>query len=400
MNSVPKSEPRLPRLFLYSVTHFVHDLYQAFLSPILPVLIEKYDLSLKMAGYLNPALRMPSLFQPFIGYLADRRGTEAILPLTMLVTAGAMCAVVVMPGYSWVLVFTLIAGVSGAFYHANAVTGVAVASGGRYGTGMSFFMTGGEFARSIGPVYIVFLIRLLSGNRIFAAALPAVTVAAVIFFTNHSAGGDKRDRSRTAGFWQAIAGGKKGLLLLLVIQLLHRFTVYAFAYFLPTYLRETGKSLLFAGSALSLLEISGAFGALIGGTVSDRIGKKWFFLINSFCIPLLINLYLQQKHIIAGFALLVIGGMFMFSGNPVWYAYAQDLVPEFKGTAASILMAFGFLTTTASTIAAGYLGDVLGLFRTYRILSFLPLLSVVFILMLPHGAPQGVRPLGGGEKVK
>ncbi|MBN2323390.1 MAG: MFS transporter [Spirochaetes bacterium] len=399
MNSNAKSEPRLPRLILYSVTHLVHDLYQSFLSPILPVLIEKHDLSLKMAGYLNPALRMPSVFQPFIGYLADRRGTEAILPLTMLVTAGAICAVLVMPGYSWVLMFTLIAGVSAAFYHANAVTGVADASGGRYGTGMSFFMTGGELARSIGPVYIVFLIRLLSGNRIFTAALPAVAVAAVIFFTNHP-GGDKRDRSRTAGFWQAIAGGKKGLLLLLVIQLLHRFTVYAFAYFLPTYLRETGKSLLFAGSALSLLEISGAFGAFIGGTVSDRIGKKWFFLISSFCIPLLINLYLQQRHIIAGFALLVIAGMFMLSGNPVWYAYAQDLVPEFKGTAASILMAFGFLTTTASTIAAGYLGDVLGLFRTYRILSFLPLLSVVFILMLPHEAPQGARPLGGDEKVK
>jgi len=44
--------------------------------------------------------------------------------------------------------------------------------------------------------------------------------------------------------------------------------------FLPTYLVAEGNSLLFGGAGLAVLELSGAIGALLGGTISDKIGRK------------------------------------------------------------------------------------------------------------------------------
>jgi hypothetical protein len=59
-----------------------------------------------------------------------------------------------------------------------------------------------------------------------------------------------------------------------------------------------------------------------------------------------------------------------------------------------LLSGSGILTATA-----GHIGDVLGLFRTYRIISFLPLFAVPFILMLPSEVPQGARREERREKI-
>jgi FSR family fosmidomycin resistance protein-like MFS transporter len=382
MSEAASERFHLGRVFLISVTHFFHDMYAAFLSPLLPVLIERHGLSLKMAGYLNPALKIPSLLQPFVGYFADRRKTAAVLPLTLFLTSLTMCFIITLPSYVWIVVFMLIAGLSGTFYHATAVTFVSTASGTKHGTGMSFFMTGGELARSLGPLYIVTLIRLVPENRIPFAALPALCLSVFLFLPVSSYKGEKEKRESLA-FKSALIRGGRGLILLIAVGILQGFTVYSFAYFLPTYLHEASTSLFLAGSSLSVLEVSGAFGAFLGGTVSDRIGRKMFFIISSIFIPLLINLFLKQEGSVIRLFILLVTGVFMFSTNPVRYALAQDLVPEYKGTVTSLLMAIAFLTSTGASIAVGHLGDRFGLFNAYRIISLLPLLAIPFILMIP-----------------
>ena len=41
--------------------HFVHDTFSAFLSPLLPLIIERLSLSLTLAGSLQAFLQLPSL---------------------------------------------------------------------------------------------------------------------------------------------------------------------------------------------------------------------------------------------------------------------------------------------------------------------------------------------------
>ncbi len=50
MNKAGKEDFQRGKAVLIAVTHFVHDVYTAFLSPILPLLIKKFSLNYTMAS--------------------------------------------------------------------------------------------------------------------------------------------------------------------------------------------------------------------------------------------------------------------------------------------------------------------------------------------------------------
>ena len=63
-----ESEPfQTGGVLLLSVCHFIHDIYSSFLSPLLPLLIQKLSLSLTRAGLLTTIMQIPALLNPFIG---------------------------------------------------------------------------------------------------------------------------------------------------------------------------------------------------------------------------------------------------------------------------------------------------------------------------------------------
>ena len=77
--------------------HFMHDTYTAFLAPLLPVLIEKFSLSITAAGALTLFLQAPSILQPFIGHLADSFSMRYFVILAPAVTGSMLSLVGVAP---------------------------------------------------------------------------------------------------------------------------------------------------------------------------------------------------------------------------------------------------------------------------------------------------------------
>ena len=68
--------------------------------PLLPVLIEKFSLSNAQAGLLNVFLQWPSLLQPFIGYLADRRNLRILVVAAPAIAGVCMSLLGVAPSYA------------------------------------------------------------------------------------------------------------------------------------------------------------------------------------------------------------------------------------------------------------------------------------------------------------
>lgn len=58
------------------------------------------------------------------------------------------------------VILLLVTGISTAFWHVPMPVVIARVSGRRVGQGMSFFMLGGELARSVGPVIAVGAVSL------------------------------------------------------------------------------------------------------------------------------------------------------------------------------------------------------------------------------------------------
>jgi FSR family fosmidomycin resistance protein-like MFS transporter len=149
-----------PNVILISIAHLINDTYSAFLAPILPLLIGKLGMSLFQAGILDTALKIPALFNPFIGVLADKIYVRYFIILAPLATTLAMSLIGLAPNYIFLVVLVFVAGVASAFFHVPSPVMIKSFSYGQVGKGMSYYMLGGEFARTLGPLVILGAVSL------------------------------------------------------------------------------------------------------------------------------------------------------------------------------------------------------------------------------------------------
>jgi FSR family fosmidomycin resistance protein-like MFS transporter len=87
------------KILALSIGHFIHDVYSSFLSPLLPLLIDKLSLTLTQAGFLSTIMQLPALLNPYIGVLADRISVRYFVILAPAMTAVPMSLIGIAPSY-------------------------------------------------------------------------------------------------------------------------------------------------------------------------------------------------------------------------------------------------------------------------------------------------------------
>ena len=107
-SSASQSGFQTRRVLAVSLAHFVHDTYTAFLAPLLPLLIQRLQLSLALAGSLTFFLQVPSLLNPVIGYLDDRLNLRCLVYIAPGLT-GTLMSCLGFAGSYWSLAGLLLA---------------------------------------------------------------------------------------------------------------------------------------------------------------------------------------------------------------------------------------------------------------------------------------------------
>src|SRR3972149_2371070 len=166
---------------LISGGHFIHDVYTAFMAPLLPEIIRTLHISLTQAGALSAAMQVPSLLNPLIGYLDDRRNLRLGMILAPGITATLLSSIGLAPNYASLMFLLLIAGLSIAAFHATAPARLGRISGKNIGRAMSFFMGGGELGRSVGPLVAVWAVATLSLKGMIPLAVAGWTASLVLW---------------------------------------------------------------------------------------------------------------------------------------------------------------------------------------------------------------------------
>jgi MFS transporter, FSR family, fosmidomycin resistance protein len=368
-------------------THFISDLYPAFIGMLLPLLIQKHGLSMTMAGGLATLNRWPSAAQPFLGYVADRYDARLLIIIPPVITAFAISLLGAAPSYLVVAMLLLIAGCSSATYHPTAGAMVTRVGGNRWGRAASFFMGFGEIGRAVGPLFIASVVGFAGLDHTWLAAIPAVLMAAVAY--KQLAGRAARVKRPPApgGLREALRSRGSAFLLLCAAITFRSLVIASFQVFFPTFLTSTGSTLMYAGFALTVYEIGGVLGAFLGGALSDRFGRRTMMVISQFCAaPLLFASLLLAREPV-GLGLLFIGGLLVLSAGGVQLALAQEMLPNNRSMASGITMFLSFEGQVVAAIAMGMLADAVGLQSalTWSILA--SMLSVPFTLMLPDIQP-------------
>ena len=377
-----ESKNNLGKILTLSFAHLTHDVPTSFLAPILPLLIDKFGLSVFMAGLLDVFRRIPSLANPFMGLLADRICIRYFIILTPGITAVLMSLLGVAPTYTFLAILLLLSGVSSALFHVTAPVMMRHVSRGRIGRGMSFHMFGGELARTLGPLIILGAVSLWGLEGTYRLVPFGVAVSIFLYFSlrnvsverepiekgDHGAG---KTLVRLLPFFISITG-----IFFFRTAMKSALTIY-----LPTYLTSKGASLWLAGISLSVLQLSGAGGTFLAGTVSDRIGRKSTLLVISAVSPLLMWLFIILKGRFA-IPVLILTGFFLFASGPVILALVHDIDSKRMSFINGIYMTLNFTLNSLMVLIVGFAADRIGLDLTYKLCALAAVLSIPFVIFL------------------
>lgn len=369
------------RILLICSGHFVHDIYSAFIAPLLPLLIDKLGLSLLMAGSLPVFMQAPSLLGPMIGYLADRFSVRYLVIFAPAITATLATLIGFMPTYGTAALLLFCVGVNIMAFHAPAPAMIAHVAGDKVGRGMSFFMASGELARTVGPLLVGFGVAEWGMQGLWRLMFFGWLSSAILFWRLRDVSAKRAPRkSKGKPMLRRFA---RVFAPLFFVMLLRNMAVSSLGIFMVVFLVDTrGYELTLATAALALYEFSGVGGALAGGTLSDRIGRRRMVAGAAVLSALLMLAFVHAEGAVL-IPLLIAMGLTALSVSPVFLALVQDQLPDSRATANGMFMAFAFGIRALNVLMVGALGDALGLQNAFIAAALISLLSLPIIATLP-----------------
>src|SRR5260370_6567261 len=261
-----------------------------------------------------------------------------LIGLLLLANAGS---------YLVLLLAAVMVGAGSAVFHPEASRVARMASGGRHGLAQSLFQVGGNAGQALGPP-LAALIVLPRGQGSVAWFSVAALMGMIVLF--RVGVWYKARRAATAGAGaialpSPLLSSRKLMLSALVLTALMfskafytaSFTSYYTFYLIEKFHVSVQESQLYLFLFLGAV----AVGALIGGPIGDRFGRKfviWFSILGVFPF----TFALPHANLFWTAVLTVPIGLIMASAFSAILVYSQELVPGRVCTGAGVFFGFSF----------------------------------------------------------
>lgn len=374
----------MPKVAFLSLGHLVVDLYPPFLAALLPLLIERLKLTLTLASLLASILMFSaSLSQPLFGILSDRIGGKNLMLWGPLMAAIGMSFIGLLPSYASLITFLVFGGLGVACFHPQAAALAGHFSGPRKGLGVSLFMLGGNVGYALGPMIILAIVIGLGLTRSYVVLLPAVIfVLLLVGYLPKSALPMPATRVEAPEENAVRLEDLVPFSVLWLVVWLRSTAILSLGTFLPTLQTMRGLSLAAGGSSFTVFMICGALGGLVGGSFSDRLGRKRMVLLSFLLgIPAFYGfLHVSPRW---SFISLAILGFSLFLGEAPCIVMAQETVPGRGGTMSGLVMGFAWGMAGLGVLCTGVLADNFGMENAMGFLLYLPITALVLAFFIP-----------------
>jgi MFS transporter, FSR family, fosmidomycin resistance protein len=390
-----------------SFSHFLNDMMQSLVPALYPMLKRHYGLSFAQIGLITLTAQVTSsLLQPMVGLGTDRRPQPYSLAVGMGVTLFGLLLLADAGSYGLLLLAAAMVGAGSAVFHPEASRVARMAAGGRHGLAQSVFQVGGNIGSSLGPILAAFVVIPKGQGSIGWFSLAALLAMVVLFsvgawYRRAQSGSPRPSRSTRAIGGPLLSRRRIGWALVILLVLVFSKSFYTTSlntYYTFYLISKFHLSLAQAQIYLFVFLASVAGGTLVGGPLSDRIGRK-YVMWGSILGVLPFTLMLPYANLFWTGLLTVVIGLTLASASSTIIVYALDLVPGRIGTIAGLFFGLSFGMAGVGAVLLGRLADATSIDFVYRICAFLPAIGLLTALLPNLGRPVPPRaarsPAGG-----
>ncbi|MCI0477340.1 MAG: MFS transporter [Anaerolineales bacterium] len=370
--------------------HFSVDMYSGMLPLILLALTPQLGLTYSQVGIASMIYSLAgSLSQPFFGWLGDQRGARPMAVLGVAAIAMTVGIMRFVDSYAILIALAIVAGLGSGAFHPQGATLAAHAPNAQRGAAASVFMLGGNTGFAFGPIFNT-AIFAMTGNYMpeTLAALGLAQAAIVYWALAHQQSFRREKNAATPPTFKRAAISV--IVVLMLVMFLRSWLHSSVSTYVPQMFKSFGYSNADAGNVLFSILLPLAIGGLIGGTLSDKIGRRRILIATTVLCGPLFWLLLQSSGAMVYVAGVLLG-LTMGASTPVTLVMAQSLVPRGLGLMSGIVLGFTFIAGAIGVAISGVLADQIGLFQTLNVNAILPVLAAALALLLPDDKPGSAQ---------
>jgi FSR family fosmidomycin resistance protein-like MFS transporter len=349
-------------LYPVALAHLTIELCHNYLPVVYPILIATMGLNYAQVGLVTlVGSAGTTLFQPLFGYLSDRWGNRYVI-ISSIVWIGVLMGLVGLSRSYWSLMLLVGLGSLGsAAFHPAGATTAASTSSTRQGATLSVFSVSGTLGSALSPFWVTIGISWL-GLPGTTVLIPTVLLISLLLY--HQLGRESKAKANsgptglqtTQAHATSQNGSLAGLILVVLMVMCRSWFQLSLVTYLPEWLQNQGWSLVKSGQMLTVFLMAVSIGTLIGGTLSDQIGRwqvlalslgllgptQWFFVTSARSLEV---------------GLVVLIGVLLGASFPVTVVMAQETWPRGVGLASALAMGLGWLPGGIGASFTGFVAD-------------------------------------------
>ena len=373
---------------LLFTAHFAVDSQVSFLSPLLPLIREKFNITLGTAGVLVYLLMMCNAGgQPVTAILVDRWPRLPWLAIGLIGSAFCLTAVGWLPSYTALAVAIPVGGFLAGLAHPDMSSRAGALSERHHSLSVSVFVSGGRLGAALGPLVAIFIVKWWGMEWLWLYVLVNVGVVAAVMrgLPKPTLSAEKgKGFAIIHGLGRAIRKAGAPLMILIGVTTFRAVCTVNMQGFLPTIYVERGMGLWQGGISSSILLFFGMVGVVFGGAVADRCGKKNVILYGISLARIGLIGFLTAAPALGLFLVAILGfGLYMPMG--VSMAYAQDFLPGYRAFASSLTLGVSWGAASFSVLPISKVAEEIGLFQAFWVLPVSLLVALFFSFFLPKG---------------
>lgn len=386
--------PHRGRLFagLVATAHLANDTVTSMLPALLPTLGGRFQLAPSELAVLAGGFAVStSLPQPFFGSLADRFGGHRIGAIGLGLSSLLILVLGFVSSLPLLCALLLVGGLGSSALHPAGVGLARAASDKNPGLAVALFDAAGMAGGASGPLLVGALTASLGPTGGGWAALPALTVAVLLFRFGRRDRVVMANKVSSGAVFQAL-GGPLGLLA--GIALCANVVTLTFTSAMPMWLvseRGIEADSPIIGWTLAVFWSAAAAGGLSGASLGRWIpaGSIVAGSLSLALVPLE-GVLVARPGSFPYFAAVATAGALIGAQGPLVMTRAQALVPEAKSAVAGLLFGGSMAVAAAIYAGLGLAQAALGIGRTIAATFFalLPAAGIAAWVLRPESSEQ------------